>query len=96
MKLKNSSNKPSKIREMRNENEDLLFLEPARLFDDAIIGLSEPRGNQVPLVVYDGQRIVELLQERENMDQTEAQEYYEYHISGVWMGAQTPLFVERV
>lgn len=68
-----------------------LFLDPDN-FDKAIIGVSEPRGGDDPLIVYDGRMIVELLME-DGMDEIEAQEYYEYNISGAWMGKQTPLYV---
>jgi hypothetical protein len=96
MTSNNLSNKRAAIMEQIDEETELMFLEPAHLFDDAIIGISEPRGEFPPLVIYDSQRIVELLQEHEGMDWADAQEFYEYNISGAWMGNQTPLYVERV
>lgn len=96
MTSNNLSNKRAAIMEQIDEDTELMFLEPAHLFDDAIIGISEPRGEQCPLVIYDSHRIVELLQEHEGMDWADAQEFYEFNISGAWMGEQTPLYVERV
>lgn len=96
MTSNNLSNKRAAIMEQIDEETELLFLEPADVYDDAIIGLSEPRGEFPPLVIYDSQRIVELLQEHSDMSLTDAQEFYEYNISGAWMGDQTPLYVERV
>lgn len=96
MKLKPLSDKRAAMVEMIDEDTELLFLEPAKIYDDAIIGISEPRGEQTPLVIYDAQRIVELLQERSDMNESEAQEFYEFNILGAWLGEQTPLYVERV
>jgi hypothetical protein len=96
MTSNNLSNKRAAIMEQIDEETELLFLEPADVYDDAIIGLSEPRGDFPPLVIYDSQRIVELLQEHSGMSLMDAQEFYEYNILCAWMGEQTPLYVERV
>lgn len=73
------------------EGEPTMMLEPD-VFDAAIIGIAE-RCGQPPLVAYDRQRCIEIL-ESTGMDRDEAEEYYEFNTAGAWMGEGTPVFVD--
>lgn len=59
-------------------------------FDAAIIGVGE-RCGQVPVLVYDQAKVLEILME--DMDEDTAQEYFDFNIAGAWLGDKTPLLV---
>jgi|HubBroStandDraft_5_1064220.scaffolds.fasta_scaffold114150_2 hypothetical protein len=61
-------------------------------FEDAIVGVAE-RCSQPPLVVYDVQRCLKILMERDGMDAEGALECFEYNVLGAWLGDNTPLFL---
>jgi hypothetical protein len=63
-------------------------------FEEAIIGVGE-RCSQMGLVVYDAEKCLEILQERDGMDYEEAYEYFSFNTLGSWVGDNTPLFVWR-
>lgn len=62
-------------------------------FDDAIVGVAE-RCSQPALVVYDGEKCLEILMAG-GMDRSEAQEYFNFNTLGAWVGPNTPLFLWR-
>ena len=74
-------------------DEDLLFLEPPS-FDSAIVGVSAQAPSRVSVVVYDREEVIDILMDEE-MSREEAEEYFEFNISGVWMGDRTPIFLMR-
>lgn len=61
-------------------------------YDSAIIGVGE-RCGQVPVLVYDGAKIMEML--LLDMDEDDAHEWYDFNIAGAWLGNNTPLLVTR-
>jgi hypothetical protein len=61
--------------------------------DDAVIGLGR-RCGQMDLIVYDAEKILEILVQRDGMTYEEAREFYEFNIVGAWVGKGTPIFVE--
>jgi hypothetical protein len=63
-------------------------------FEDAIVGVAE-RCSRPTLVVYDAERCIEILVERDGMDPEEAREFFEFNTLGAWMGENTPLFLWR-
>lgn len=63
-------------------------------FDAAIVGYAE-RCGQPDLVVYDAERCIAILRERDGMLEDEAVEFFSFNVSGAWLGAQTPLFLWR-
>lgn len=63
-------------------------------FDDAIIGIGE-RAGQPTIAVYDFDRCVAILCERDNMSIDESTDYMYYNVVGSWMGDETPIFVHR-
>lgn len=61
-------------------------------FDEAIIG----QGNQFtksPVLVYDAEKVIDILCKRDGMTDEEALDYFYYNIEGSWMGENTPIFV---
>ena len=62
-------------------------------FDDAIMGIVERYGMN-PVVLYNKNKCLKTLQEREGMTEEEAIEYYYYNIVGAYMGEYTPCFAE--
>ena len=63
-------------------------------FDDAIVGVAE-RCGQPDLVVYDAERCISILEERDGMDADEAVEFFSFNTLGSWVGDMTPLFLWR-
>lgn len=71
------------------------FIEGAVLldgFEEAIIGVVESFGSG-PKVLYDRQKIINILIKDSQMDELDALEYYEYNILGLFAGEQTPIFL---
>lgn len=61
-------------------------------FDDAVIGMAE-RPNLGPVVAYSVSKILDIMIERDGMTYEEALEFYEFNISGAWMGDYTPIYI---
>ena len=60
--------------------------------DDAIIGVVEEFGNG-PRILYSKNKIIYILQERDGMSWSEAEEFYDYNILGLYAGEQNPIFL---
>lgn len=63
-------------------------------FDAALIGVAD-RCGQPSLVVYDAQKCIEILIERDGMTPEDAREFFEFNTLGAWAGQNTPLFLWR-
>lgn len=61
-------------------------------FNDAIIGMCMQFG-QEPVVAYDYEKCLEILQERDGMDYEESNEYMEFNVVGSYMGINSPVFI---
>lgn len=61
-------------------------------FEDALIGVGQQFNKT--LAVYDRQKCIEILMERDGMSDEEAVEYFEYNVTGAWVGEYTPIFLE--
>ena len=61
-------------------------------FEDALIGVGQQFDKA--LAVYDRQKCIEILMERDGMSDEEAIEYFEYNVTGAWVGEYTPIFLE--
>ena len=75
----------------------LFFLCPLQMltadgFDDAQIGILR-RAGQTDILIYSYQRCVEILQERENWTEEEAEEWMDTNVVCTWMGDGTPGFL---
>ena len=60
--------------------------------DNAIIGIVEEFGNG-PRILYSKSKIIEILMERDEMDEIEAIEFYDFNILGLYGGEQNPVFL---
>ena len=63
-------------------------------FEDALMGI----GHQAhkPLAIYDYEKCVDILMERDGMDYAQAIEWMEYNVVCAYVGAYTPIFFQRV
>lgn len=65
-------------------------------FNEAIIGIAHPwQAGQQAVVVYDAEKCIEILMARDDCTYEEAVEYFEFNVSGGYVGEQTPIFVYR-
>jgi hypothetical protein len=59
-------------------------------FDEAIIGYVEIFSKTIAL--YDKQKCIQILMERDNMTEEEAIDFFNYNIVGSYVGEHTPAF----
>lgn len=62
-------------------------------FDEAIVGVFY-RFGQGPVVAYDRQKVLELL-EAQGMSWEEAIDFHQFNQAGAWVGDATPGFLDR-
>jgi hypothetical protein len=62
--------------------------------DDAIIGVGTV--NQEQAVVYDETLVIEILKEDMKLDEHEANEWFQFNISGAYVGPSTPIFMVQM
>ena len=74
---------------LSNHDEELLTADG---LDDAIIGIGS-RCGQLPVVVYDSAKVIDILIERDGMSHEEAEEFFSFNIEGAWVGEQTPVWL---
>ena len=60
-------------------------------FEDAIIGIGYQFNTEV--VVYDSDKCIKILMERDGMEYDEALEYFSFNVVGAYVGKHTPVFV---
>lgn len=70
--------------------DELLFADG---YDDAVIGVTYIRGAAV--VVYDEELVIKALVDG-GMDYAGAREFFDFNVSGAYVGDQTPIFVRRL
>jgi hypothetical protein len=61
-------------------------------FEEAILGVAERCGKD-PLVVYDADKCIGILMQRDGMEYDEAEEFFQFNTLGAWAGENTPLFL---
>jgi len=61
-------------------------------FNDAIMGMCHQFG-QEPVVAYDYEKCLKILESRDEMTLDEAREYMEFNVVGAYMGLYTPVFI---
>ena len=77
---------------LREQDEDAVIYNG---FDGAVIGVGH-RCGQPPVVVYDYDRIVKVLVERDLLTLEEAVEWIEHNMVGGWIGDRTPIVMNRM
>ena len=60
--------------------------------DEAIIGIGS-RCGQEDLIIYDIDKVIWILMQRDGMTDTEAVEFFEFNIQGSWQGEETPIWM---
>lgn len=73
------------------------YAEGAVLLDDleeAIVGIVEDFGSPGRKVLYSKRKILEIFQERDLMTESEAEEFYDYNIVGLYGGELNPIFLD--
>jgi len=71
--------------------DDLMFADG---LDEAILGVAERDGTNV--VVYDIQRIVEILRKRDGMSTEDAEEFFDFNIARAYFGSCTPMYLSKI
>ena len=61
-------------------------------FDDAFMGMTEVFGRP-PLATYDRDKCIKILTERDGMTEDDAIDYFNYNVTGSWVGEETPAFI---
>ena len=85
------SRKPDSWREHIDFTENTMTADG---FDDAIIGTVERFGTAETIVLYDKDKVIEILME--DMPHEEADEYFYYNILGAYVGDGTPAFATLI
>lgn len=80
---------PPALRE-RIEESDALFADG---FEAALVAIGDQAMHEV--AIYDRQKCLAILV-GQGMTADEALEYFEFNVSGSWVGERTPVFVEGV
>lgn len=60
-------------------------------FDAAIMGVAWQFNT--PLVVYDRHKCIQILMDRDGMDEDEADEFFDFNVQGAFVGPRTPCFM---
>ena len=60
--------------------------------DSAFIGLGQNFDKTI--AIYDRQKCIEVLMEEHSMTDVEAVDYFEYNVTGQFLGPNNPVFVE--
>ena len=71
-------------------NPDALFLDG---FDDALIGIGRRTGT-LDVAVYDYNKCVNVMIERDGSSHDDAVDYMEYNVTGAYVGENGPIVVE--
>lgn len=88
---------PSKITKLVDAYADeteipLLRLDPADVYDDAIIGVVERAGSEA-FLVYDRNKVITQAMQQEGWSYEDAVEWHEHNTFSAWMGDGTPAFL---
>lgn len=60
-------------------------------FEDAFVGVAMRFGQQV-VALYDKEKMLQIMMERDEMTYEQALEFFDYNIQGAWVGEGTPAF----
>jgi hypothetical protein len=62
-------------------------------FEEALIGYGNQFNNHV--AIYNRDKCIDILMQRDGMDIEEAEEYFEYNVQGAYVGEETPVFLNQ-
>jgi hypothetical protein len=75
---------------MSNDNDNKALF--ADGFDEAFLGMGRQFNKDI--AVYDYNKCLDILIERDGMDVLDAIEHLEHNVIGAWVGEFTPIFLE--
>ena len=81
------------VRESLAEIDDEILM--AEGFDEAVIGYAQ-RCGQPTVAVYDREKCIGILMQRDGMSHEDAEEFFEFNVAGAWVGERTPMFLCRL
>jgi hypothetical protein len=64
--------------------------------DDAIIGIASPTSRGDEVIVYDGDKILDMLISGSDMTEEEAEDYMSFNIIGLYAGPNTPIVIWKL
>lgn len=64
-------------------------------FEDALIGFAWPQATGAKCAVYDRNKCIEILMDRDGMTEEDANEYFDFNVAGAYVGEHTPFYVDR-
>lgn len=65
-------------------------------FRDALIGWAKRPGDTDDIAIYDYDKCIRILMDRDGMEYSEAVEFMDFNVEGAWMGPDTPMFMHDV
>lgn len=74
--------------------EDVLFLDPPKVFDPAIVGVCHRAGGET-FVLYDREKVIDQLVADGAGTREDAEEFFEFNTAGAYVGPHTPAFLIR-
>jgi len=63
-------------------------------YNAAIMGIVQ-RCGQEPVILYDTDKVLEILVYSDGMTYDEAVEFFEFNVLGAWVGEETPAFYSK-
>ena len=64
-------------------------------FQEAYLGTADIQQTKTTVAVYDADKCIQILQDRDNMNLEEAITFFDFNVKNAYMGEQTPIFVEK-
>lgn len=78
------------IIETQGEDNEIILADG---FEDAYMGLAT-QYTKTPLALYDRNKCIDILVNRDGMSEEEAEEYFQYNVEVAWVGDNTPMFLQ--
>ena len=83
---------PGDIDELISLNPEALLLEPREQFDQAYVGYAT-KGPKDPVACYEFSLIMDCLMDKDDLDEQDAVDHFDYNIKGTWVGEHTPVIM---
>jgi hypothetical protein len=65
-------------------------------FEDAFIGVTEHQPGRPSCAVYDTEKCIKILMDEDEISHEEAIEFFEYNVTGAFVGDRTPVFFTSI